>query len=354
MCRELSNLDSSAIAIITRPPEVVACLKLKLKLAQNVFVIFDSHPRPYYPNGGGMIASTSIEGTASRLTEILHVIHLADNFLRRLATNYSGHVFVPHVVETSTPTLSQAVFEPGLTESSMQAEISKLRSQNEFLKREQQRLESKTKEVDALDRRQKRRIRQQEKEQIGSSSGPSKHFDRPSAPPRHYSSSSRHSSRPLSSIASTSTTNPFGPDSPSTRSSSIRPLPPIPISSREDKLDSVRYAMRLQHEYDNEDQALFIHRAELSRFTRRLFTCGICLEEMPDDSIACPDPCRHTFCRECLREYVTTRLNERRFPIQCPTCVASNDTRQGLAGGKCREQIVNSQPAHYRLTSWFR
>lgn len=298
-----------------------------------------------------MIASTSIEGTASRLTEILRVVHLTDNFLQRQASNYSGHVFVPLGVETSTPTLSRAGFEPGLAQSSIQAQIAELRSQNEFLKREQQRLENEIKEVGAFDRRKKRRSQQQEKQQIGPSSGPSKHFDRPSTPRRHFSSSSRHSSRPLSSIASTSTTSPFGPGSPSAGSRSIRPLPPIPISGSEDRLDSVLYAMRLQHEYDDEDQALSIQLAELSRFNQRLFTCGICLEEMPDDSIASPDPCGHTFCRDCLREYVTTRLNERRFPILCPTCAASNDTGQWLAGGKCREGMVNGQPAHHRLTS---
>ena len=29
--------------------------------------------------------------------------------------------------------------------------------------------------------------------------------------------------------------------------------------------------------------------------------CGICLEEIPDGSIACPDCCGPTLCRECLR-----------------------------------------------------
>ncbi|KAI0273216.1 hypothetical protein BGY98DRAFT_1120058 [Russula aff. rugulosa BPL654] len=46
------------------------------------------------------------------------------------------------------------------------------------------------------------------------------------------------------------------------------------------------------------------------------------MEEMPDDSIARPDPCGHAFCRECLRRHVTTRLDEHRFPILCPTCTA--------------------------------
>jgi hypothetical protein len=116
--RELNNLNSSAVAVITRPPEIIACLKLRLT-EKNVFIIFDSHPRPSYPNGAGMIVSTSIEGTARRLAELLPTVDLPDGFLQwqaQLLANYSGHVFVPHGVETSTTTLWQAVLESSLTQ----------------------------------------------------------------------------------------------------------------------------------------------------------------------------------------------------------------------------------------------
>ena len=56
------------------------------------------------------------------------------------------------------------------------------------------------------------------------------------------------------------------------------------------------------------------------------------MEEMPDDSIARPDPCGHAFCRECLRGHVAARLIEHRFPILCPTCTASK--------GKERKQLA--------------
>jgi hypothetical protein len=97
--------------------------------------------------------------------------------------------------------------------------------------------------------------------------------------------------------------------------------------------------MHLQHD---EDSSLSPRRAEPARSTKRLLACGICLEEMPEDSIARPDPCGHTFCRECLREHVTTRLGEHRFPILCPTCTASKGKGKGAAGGTCRERMANS------------
>ena len=285
-----------------------------------------------------MIVSPSIEGTARRLTELLPTVDLPDSFLQwqaQLLSNYSGHVFVPHGVETSTPTLWQAVLESSLAQLSMQAEISELRSQNEFLKSEQQRLESEIKEAEARSREQERLIRQQQQQQrqqqYESSSSSQKYFDSSFAPPSQFSSSTRQSSTPSSSKASTSALNPFGPDSRSVVSSSSRVLgPPTPPS---DRVDGILEAMRLQNEFDKEDRVLSAQRAELTKSAQRLFECGICMEEMPDDSVARPDPCGHAFCRECLRGHVTARLNEHRFPILCPTCTASKGKGKEAAGG---------------------
>ncbi|KAF8465631.1 hypothetical protein DFH94DRAFT_857642 [Russula ochroleuca] len=334
---ESSNLDSSAVAIITRPPEIFACLKLRLT-PQNVFTIFDSHPRPSYPNDAGMTVNTSIEGTARRLTELFPTVDLKDSFLQwraELLANYSGHVFVPHGVETSTPTFWQVVFESSLAQLWMQAEISELRSQNEFPKNEQQRLESEIKEAEARSRRQETLIQQQQ--QFRSSSSPPKYFDRPSAPPGHSSLPTRH---PFTihhqiKLGPRTWTAPGYPGNP-----------PTPPSDRD---DDIFYAMRLQHEFDNEDRrALSAQRAELAKSTQRLFVCGICLDEMPDDSIARPDPCGHTFCHECLRGHVSARLNEHRFPVLRPTCAADKGKGKKIAGEVPQSLALNLGPRTHR------
>ena len=546
--RELNNLDTSAVAIITRPPEIIACLKLRLSIG-NVFIIFDSHPRPSYPDGAGMTVSTSIEGTARRLIELLPTVDLPDSFVQwqaQLLSNYSAHVFVPHGVVLSTSTLWQAILESSLAQLSMQAEISTLRSQIESLKSAPPRLEGKNTKGEARSQRQRRQDRpnqQQKQQKLKSSSRSQNYFDQPSAqpprPPGHFSSSTRRSEppRPSSSKASTATPsiNPFGPDSssagsssgrasgyaggpltppsdrddrlstptssfnpfvpdtpsassslgrvpggpltpasdrndrdsalyamrvqqefdnedrtlfaqlvelglstftsffnpfgpnspsassssgcaldhagglltppsdrddrdsvlyamrlqhefdnedrafsaqraelskatqdrlstftpslnhfrpnspdsPSASSSSARALgnaggPLTPPSDRDDGLDSVLYAMRLQHEFDKEDRALAAQRAELAKFAQRLFECGICLEKMPVDSIARPDPCGHTFCRECLRGHVSARIDEHRFPVLCPSCTADKSKGKEVVGGTCRERMVIS------------
>ena len=333
--RELCNIDTSAVAIITRPPEIIACLKLRLR-SRTVFIIFDSHPRPSYPNGAGMMISPSIEGTARRLTELLPTVDLRDSFLQwqaQLLGNYSGHVFVPHGIEMSTPTLWQAVLESSLAQLSMQAELANLRSQNDLLKSEQERLESEIREAQVRNRQQERRIQQLE----SPTSNP--RYYRPSTPPRQSSSSSsstRFSYHPSSSKASTSpspSTSTFTSSSAGTgigRTLGRHGSPPTPPVDRE---DSLMYAMRLQHEYDNEDRALSVQRTQLSRSAQRLFECSICMEEMPVDSIARIDSCGHTFCRECLRGHVSARIDEHRFPVLCPTCTANKGKGKGKAGG---------------------
>jgi RING-type zinc-finger len=468
-----------------------------------------------------MIANTSIEGTAHRLSELLPSVDLLDSVLQwqaQLLSNYSGHVFVPHSVEGSTPTLLQTILEFSLAQLSMRGEISELRSQNVSLKNDQQRLESKIKETEArsqftspaqlsmqeevsklraeiselrsqnvtLKNGQQRleseikeaeaRSRRQESQTLFQQQqfGLSSYFDPSSSSPSYFSSSTRHTSRPSSPKASaslnpfstsnlnpfstsstlnpfsTSAPNPFRSDSPSaTKSSSGRApshsgSPPTPHSGRDnskfyatrlqheydnkdralsdspsatksssgrapnhpsratraptspsdrddsilyamrlqreydsedralsnfpsatksssgrapshpgrathplptppsDRDDSILYAMRLQHEFDKEDRALSAERAELAKFSQRLFVCGVCMEEMPYDSVARPDPCGHTFCRECLRGHVTARLDERKFPILCPTCAADKSKGKGVDGGMCRERMVNS------------
>jgi len=289
--------------------------------------------------------SPSIEGTARRLTELLPTIDLRDSFLQwqaQLLGNYSGHVFVPHGIEMSTPTLWQAVLESSLAQLSMQAELADLRSQNDLFQSEQQRLENEIKEAEVQSRQQERRIRQLE------SSATNSRYYRPSTPPRQSSSSSsstRFSSHSSSSKASTSPSTSTGTStfaSSSAGSGFDRTLgrhgsPPTPPVDREDGL---MYALRLQCEYDDEDRALSVQRTQLAKSAQRVFECSICMEEMPMDSIARIDSCGHTFCRECLRGHISARIDEHRFPVLCPTCTANNGNEKGKAGGTCRSVWV--------------
>ena len=156
-------------------------------------------------------------------------------------------------------------------------------------------------------------------------------------------SSTRHSkpSRLLSFKVFTSTFNRinlFGPDSPSAGPSLSRALGHLGslLTSPLDRVLYMKPLGRSKNEHHT-PPAQAAQRAEVVESIQRLYMCGICFEETPDDSIARPSPCGHTFCRECLREHVTTCLEDHRFPILCPTCTAGKGKGKAAAGGKCRK-----------------
>jgi hypothetical protein len=217
-----------------------------------------------------MIASTSTEGTARRLAELLRTVDLSDSWQAKLLARYSGHVFVPHDAKTF-PVLPQVALEPGLARLSMQAEVSDTsepRSQNILLKGELQHLESEIEE--AVGSLQQKTVTQRQQHQSGSSSGPTKYFDRTSVKPRHFS-------LPPFYTTSTSTFNPFDPDFLSAASNSVLVPLPIPPSDCDDS------TMRLRHKFNKEDRAPSAQLTELT--DPKGFLCGICLEEMLDHLI---------------------------------------------------------------------
>ena len=253
-----------------------------------------------------MIVSSSAESTSRRLTELLLTVDLQDSFLQwhaQLLANYSGHIFVPHTFDMSMPTL----WQDSLTQLSMQAEIADLRSQIDFLKSEQQQLKTEIKGAEVRRRRRKRMIQKVEFSKSNSE------YTRPSTLPKGFPSPSLHrSSSPSSSRASTSTFSPFTPF---------------------DRNDGILYAMLLLRNVDDKDRVLSAQHNELAKSTQQLYMCGICMDEMPENSIVRPDSCGHAFCRDCLRGHIIARLDEHKFPILCPSCTAGQGKGKGAAGG---------------------
>lgn len=58
---------------------------------------------------------------------------------------------------------------------------------------------------------------------------------------------------------------------------------------------------------------------------REVIACQICLDEEPLDESVVVQSCGHSFGRECMRSYILSRLDERRFPIPCPCCSAADE-----------------------------
>ena len=254
----MTILESSAAAIITRPPEIIACLKLQLS-TRSVFIVFDPHPRPSHPNGAGATVSTSLEDTARRLTDLLPSADLQDGILQWQSQLLAGHVFVPNIVDTSTTAMWQAVLESSLAQLSMQAEM---RSQNKFQVNEQKRLVSELKEAEERCQRQERTIL----ELRSSASNTHSHhtansqWPPPTSPPPPFSPSSNNPF--LNSSFSGNTAASHSTISRSGGPQDTHGISPPPVFNWD---DSLSYAMRLQGEFDSEVRGLS---AERNTFTR--------------------------------------------------------------------------------------
>lgn len=73
---------------------------------------------------------------------------------------------------------------------------------------------------------------------------------------------------------------------------------------------------------DGDNLRLSVESPMLRTVSKTMFHCRICLEEQLEECVARIDPCRHPFCRDCIREYIRTKLGEHCSSILCPECVA--------------------------------
>ena len=107
--------------------------------------------------------------------------------------------------------------------------------------------------------------------------------------------------------------------------------PPLPEAA---PLSSAELAAILQSQFDEEDRMLAAERAELVADVQHVFDCGVCMDTLPEDSIARIDPCGHSFCRECVRSFVVSQIESRHFPVLCPTCTAERTNGTEETGSK--------------------
>ena len=101
----------------------------------------------------------------------------------------------------------------------------------------------------------------------------------------------------------------------------------------------------LQSQFDEEDRMLAAERAKLATAAQNVFDCGVCMDTLPEESIARIDPCGHSFCRECVRSLIVSQIESRRFPVLCPTCTAERTTGTDETGSKpgrmCSEMTID-------------
>lgn len=88
----------------------------------------------------------------------------------------------------------------------------------------------------------------------------------------------------------------------------------------------MKFALRQQKAFDREDRLLREQHEKLKHSAPVVFSCGICKEDISNHMLARPDPCHHEFCRDCIRGYIQSKIEEHRFPIICPLCALDRST----------------------------
>jgi len=60
--------------------------------------------------------------------------------------------------------------------------------------------------------------------------------------------------------------------------------------------------------------------------------CLICTEPLTWEESVSVEGCGHTTCKNCLRQYISSRLGEKVWPILCPICMAEGGSRRKAQG----------------------
>jgi hypothetical protein len=95
----------------------------------------------------------------------------------------------------------------------------------------------------------------------------------------------------------------------------------------------------LQAQFDEENRQLLAERSELATAAQRVFDCGVCMDTLPEEFVARFDPCDHAFCRDCIRGFISSQIESRRFPVLCPGCTAEPGNNSESIGSRCHRVL---------------
>jgi hypothetical protein len=336
---------------------------------KDVYVVFDSHPRPSHPDGLGFIINPNIEIAASYLSQLLsfdkNLLH--DSSLQwqaQLLGQSSGHILLPLEEESS---MTEMLLESSLALLSAYADVAKekasaleLRQKVDELERQKRSMEEKLRRLEQ-GRRDSERVKEPPRSR-------GRYGDRPNWYSTFISTPSSSQAIRRPSSHGEGQTDDWqtvkrkdkgkGPvdwvnyglalwnQAPGPRDKSPPPAqnrdkptfkPSVPGEFQNVDMTSsfdsdLAMAIECQRAFEAEDRLLAKQRDMLSKIAPNVFQCDICLEDHAEDSIARVEGCNHPFCRECLRDYTKSKVAERRFPILCPVCLTDKDKRD--PGGK--------------------
>ncbi|KAI5122455.1 hypothetical protein M0805_008766 [Coniferiporia weirii] len=373
-----ANARCSSAVVITRPPEIVTCLKIAHP-TKDVYVIFDSHPRPAHPDGAAFILYTSLKRAARYLAKLLPVDPrlLAPNsglqWQAELLGHVSGHFFMCASVDMRmSPDALCALLEANCAllsykaqENEAKSQHSWLASENDRLNREFSRMDEQLEqakhdramravELEELEELREYKARRERNDNEFSTKSSTNHFPAQEVPSgSRMGIGSGQTNVTLRTGANSKESfdfvKSFSPKIPAVQHSRqneglTSPFQGRAVSAIRDdakgkgRASDMDIVLRMQLEYQDEDAAL---RAQMqllqSTSVQETFECSICLDKLPLDCVAHVDICGHTFCRECLRQYISSKLDEHKFPTACPCCSTQDESERT---GKITETLI--------------
>lgn len=297
LCRDSAR--RIAATVVTQASQSALCVRLTL-LEEEMFIVFDPHPRVDHPNGPGFMLSTSRATTASFLNHLLESS-------------------VPHDV-TGTDVFQTLPPSPLITAHLLNAKDNYHRIasyQNEQMLRDSylcSQQESLNASVDYVNLYNQLLANpdvgpsgyvSRDKFVTGSSSGASSSSSADSGSLHHHN----EYQHPLPALPSSRLNS---------MSDSWRPDTPFGQYLREHmKILSEAHKLSVSASSDtgNSPQPLL----------NATFDCSVCLETLPVYKSVMLLECRHQFCAECLKGHTKSFLDNGRFPIQCPLCLLDGD-----------------------------
>lgn len=374
-----SYTKRSCAVVITRPPEIIVCFKIVLQ-AKDLYVIFDSHPRQQHPEGAAFIFNTSLEKTALYLADLLpydpRLLEESNSdegrdtgdlqWQAQLLGNVSGHFFECCDVDMKmSPDAMNAMFEANfgllqhrLQETETKARIAALTQEIKRLSQRVEHLQHLEGQTDEKDRVRMRirdiaRVRGSPLRNVSHFAGMSGSPDANVLPLVPYAGGRTQNN--MGWLEQVKVPGSFPPDIMVRNNSESPSPPPSPdafetddeeddftyedTANEHEEKDDLMLAIRMQEKFEEEDTILRNQFQDLQRQSNMqpTFECCICIDVLATDYVARIDTCGHSFCRECLRGYVTSRLEERRYPLLCPECGSMDDAEK--VGCKLKFQL---------------
>ncbi|KAG8758841.1 hypothetical protein FRC14_007259 [Serendipita sp. 396] len=400
------QLEPGQAALITKPPEIIALLNVSTEDDEDIFVAFDSHPRPEHPLGAAFVHFQSSQNAATYLSRLFRVedgVLAQGGWQAQAMTEYSAHILEARLVSEIEET--KAVYAANLKllgsktvmnsamarHAAVQEEVARFKKLLE--QRRKARQEASNAETEAEQKLQRLKADLKAARDFArslpstiNSSGNAMQGMMQNAPMetnrnelRQLDQKGKGKGRvPDASGRREPTQRTYAQTTPSmvddeaaeyerARLESIaekakkrapQQRSPPASSHTDDRAMALRIQAQEREDFERarqlqmEEERAVMHLQQL-RAAHPTFECGICMDDQSMEDVAKNDACGHNICRQCMCRHVISELDRSVWPIICPMCKA-DPQRDGEPGVINRRTVELAGADEATLEKWTR